>query len=46
MTPADLVFVLRYLEFDKNDMTTVRLDVEVRNYLIRLLRRRGHGRPA
>jgi hypothetical protein len=38
MTPADLVFVLRYLHFDRNGMSTLRLDREVVRYLIRRLR--------
>jgi hypothetical protein len=38
MTPADLVYTLRYLHFDRSGMSTLRLDREVVRYLIRRLK--------
>jgi hypothetical protein len=44
MVPADLVFALAHLEFE-GSTAVVRLDKDVRDYLIRALDRRHAARP-
>jgi hypothetical protein len=45
MTPGDLVFALEHLHFGRNALGSLRIDRQVRDYLVAALRRHHATRP-